>query len=126
MRSAPSIAPCAPPAVRNRTALAPARVPPARPGHALVALAGREPPPLLSRPSRLPPSPGDPPVTPLRTPYLMFIGDAHDQLAAKVADGVVFWRRDWCAGQFRLPGCKADLKLPDLSIKEAAAAGVGT
>jgi len=65
-------------------------------------------------------------VTPLRTPYLMFIGDAHDQLAAKVADGVVFWRRDWCAGQFRLPGCKADLKLPDLSIKEAAAAGVGT
>jgi len=65
-------------------------------------------------------------VTALRTPYLMFIGDSHDQLAAKVADGVVFWRPDWCIGQFRLPGCNADLKIPDMSIEEAAKAGVGT
>lgn len=65
-------------------------------------------------------------MTALRTPYLMFIGDSHDQLAAKVADGVVFWRRDWCVGQFRLPGCKADLKIPDMSIEDAAKAGVGT
>ena len=65
-------------------------------------------------------------MTALRTPYLMFIGDSHDQLAAKVADGVVYWRRDWCVGQFRLPGCKADLKIPDMSIEEAARAGVGT
>jgi hypothetical protein len=28
----------------------------------------------------------------LRTPYLMFIGDAPDQLAAKTAAGVAFWR----------------------------------
>jgi hypothetical protein len=51
----------------------------------------------------------------------MFIGDSR-QLAAKVADGVVYWRRDWCVGRFRLPGCKADLKIPDMSI-EAARAG---
>ena len=62
----------------------------------------------------------------LRTPYLMFIGDAPDQLAAKTADGVAFWRRQACLGQLRLPGCKADLGLPDMTIEEAAAAGVKT
>ena len=57
-------------------------------------------------------------------PYLMFLGDAPDQLAAKVANGVRMWRPDWCVGQFRLPGCQADLGLPDMTIQEAAAAGV--
>src|SRR3954469_6215750 len=62
----------------------------------------------------------------IRTPYLMFIGDAPDQLAAKTADGVAFWRREVCLGQFRLPGCKADLGLPDMTVEEAASAGVKT
>ena len=62
----------------------------------------------------------------LRTPYLMFIGDAPDQLAAKTAAGVAFWRPEACLGQLRLPGCKADLRLPDMTIEEAAAAGVKT
>ena len=62
----------------------------------------------------------------LRTPYLMFIGDAPDQLAAKTAAGVAFWRPEACLGQLRLPGCKADLSLPDMTIDEAAKAGVKT
>jgi uncharacterized NAD-dependent epimerase/dehydratase family protein len=62
----------------------------------------------------------------IRTPYLLFLGDAADQLAAKTAQGIVDWRRDWCLGQLRLPGCKADLRIPGLSIKEAAAAGAQT
>jgi uncharacterized NAD-dependent epimerase/dehydratase family protein len=62
----------------------------------------------------------------LRTPYLLFIGDAPDQLAAKTADGVAFWRPEACLGQLRLPGCKADLRLPDMTIEEAASAGVKT
>jgi D-glutamate N-acetyltransferase len=62
----------------------------------------------------------------LRTPYLMFIGDAPDQLAAKTADGVAVWRPEACLGQLRLPGCKADLRLPDMTIEEAAKAGVKT
>ncbi|MEQ9328674.1 MAG: N-acetyltransferase DgcN [Rhodospirillales bacterium] len=61
-----------------------------------------------------------------RTPYLMFLADAPDQLAAKTAAGVAHWRPDWCIGQLRLEGCKADLKLPDMSVEEAAAAGIGT
>lgn len=62
----------------------------------------------------------------LRTPYLMFIGDATDQLAAKTAQGVVHWRPEWCVGQLRLDGCNADLGIPDMTLEEAAAAGVKT
>jgi uncharacterized NAD-dependent epimerase/dehydratase family protein len=56
----------------------------------------------------------------------MFLGDAPDQLAAKTAQGVAYWRPDWCPGQFRLPGCQADLGLQDMSIAEAAEAGCKT
>jgi len=59
-------------------------------------------------------------------PYLLFLGDAPDQLAAKTAQGIVDWRREWCLGQLRLDGCKADLGLVDMSIAEAAAAGAVT
>jgi uncharacterized NAD-dependent epimerase/dehydratase family protein len=62
----------------------------------------------------------------LRTPYLLFLGDAHDQLAAKTSAGVAHWRPEWCVGQFRLPGCGADLHLPDLTIEEAASRGAKT
>ena len=59
-------------------------------------------------------------------PYLMFLGDVPDQLAAKTAHGIVDWRRDWCVGQMRLPGCGADLQLPEMSIAEGVAAGAQT
>jgi uncharacterized NAD-dependent epimerase/dehydratase family protein len=62
----------------------------------------------------------------LRTPYLLFIGDAPDQLAAKTAAGIAFWRPDISRGQLRLPGCNADLGLSDMTIEAAAAAGVKT
>jgi len=59
-------------------------------------------------------------------PYLLFLGDVQDQLAAKTAMGVVDWRPEWCVGQMRLAGCKADTGLPDMSIAEAAAKGAKT
>lgn len=62
----------------------------------------------------------------IRKPYLLFLGDAPDQLAAKTAAGVVDWRRDWCVGQMRLPGCKADVGLPDLTLTEGVAQGAKT
>jgi len=62
----------------------------------------------------------------LRTPYLLFIGDAPDQLAAKTADGIAKWRPEISLGQLRLPGCNADLGIPDMTIDEAAEAGVKT
>ena len=59
-------------------------------------------------------------------PYLLFLGDVQDQLAAKTAMGIVDWRPEWCVGQMRLAGCKADTGLPDLSIAEAVAKGART
>ncbi|GLS18664.1 hypothetical protein GCM10007874_16810 [Labrys miyagiensis] len=62
----------------------------------------------------------------IEKPYLMFIGDVADQLAAKTAAGIVDWRRDWCVGQLRLPGCKADLGLEDIDIAEGKRRGART
>lgn len=59
-------------------------------------------------------------------PYLMFLGDVHDQLGAKTAQGIVDWRPDWCLGQLRLEGCKADLGIPDMTIADAVARGAKT
>jgi len=59
-------------------------------------------------------------------PYLLFLGDAPDALAAKTAAGVVDWRRDWCVGQMRLPGCGANVGLPDMDVPTAVAAGAKT
>ncbi|BBF91810.1 N-acetyltransferase DgcN [Blastochloris tepida] len=62
----------------------------------------------------------------IEKPYLLFLGDAPDQLAAKTALGIVDWRRDWCVGQLRLEGCMADTGLTDLGIDEARARGAKT
>lgn len=62
----------------------------------------------------------------LKNPYLLFLGDAPDELSAKVAQGVRDWRPEYCIGQLRLPGCQADLGLPDMTIQQAVDAGVKT
>ena len=62
----------------------------------------------------------------IETPYLLFLGDAPDMLAAKVAIGIRDWRPENALGQFRLPGCGADLGLIDMTLEEAKAAGVRT
>ena len=62
----------------------------------------------------------------LRQPYLLFIGDARDQLAAKTAFGVAHWRPEMCVGQLRLKGCKVSVGLPDMAVAEAADAGART
>lgn len=62
----------------------------------------------------------------LEHPYLLFLGDAPDALAAKVAQGVKDWRPGASVGQIRLPGCNADMGLADMTIAEAATAGAKT
>ena len=57
---------------------------------------------------------------------MLFLGDAPDQLAAKTADGIARWRPELCVGQLRLPKCKADIGLPDMTLEEASAAGAQT
>lgn len=62
----------------------------------------------------------------IETPYLLFLGDAPDQLAAKVAQGIKDWRPENAVGQFRMEGCKADMGLTDMTLEEAKAAGAKT
>ena len=62
----------------------------------------------------------------IHTPYLLFLGDAPDPLAAKVAQGIKDWRPDNAIGQFRMEGCKADMGLTDMTLAEAKEAGAKT
>jgi len=62
----------------------------------------------------------------IETPYLLFLGDAPDALAAKVAQGIKDWRPEHAVGQYRMPGCNADMKLADMTLAEARAAGAKT
>ena len=60
------------------------------------------------------------------TPYLIFLGNAPDDLAAKTGQGIVDWRPEHCLGQLRLAHCRADLGIPDCTLAEAATAGART
>lgn len=62
----------------------------------------------------------------ISTPYLLFLGDAPDALAAKVAQGIKDWRPEHVAGQLRLSGCGADMKVADMELAEAWDAGART
>lgn len=62
----------------------------------------------------------------IQTPYLLFLGDAPDQLGAKVAQGIRDWRPDNVIGQYRMDGCNADVKVPDMDLATAKAAGAKT
>lgn len=62
----------------------------------------------------------------MRTPYLLFLGDAPEFSTAKMAAGIWQWRPELSLGQYRLPGCGVDLGVPDMTPAEAAAAGAGT
>ena len=63
----------------------------------------------------------------IKTPYLLFLGNAPDQLAAKVAIGIKDWRPENAVAQFRMAGCGADLGIQDMTSRaEAKAAGAKT
>jgi len=62
----------------------------------------------------------------IEQPYLLFLGDAPDQLAAKTAQGIFDWRPEICVGQLRFSGCKASLNLPETSLEEALHRGAKT
>lgn len=59
-------------------------------------------------------------------PYLLFLGDVMDPLAAKTARGIHVWRPEACIGQIRLATDSVSLGLPDLDIATAKAQGAKT
>ena len=62
----------------------------------------------------------------IKTPYLLFLGDAPDQLAAKVAQGIKDWRPENVVGQISLEGCGADLGIEELDLDSAYEKGART
>ena len=62
----------------------------------------------------------------IEQPYLLFLGDAPDQLAAKTAQGIADWRPEICVGQLRFSDCKASLRLPEMSLEDAVESGART
>lgn len=66
------------------------------------------------------------PIGKINAPYLLFMGDAQNEVDAKTGFGIAAWRRDDSLGQARMPGCRVDLGLPELSPHEAVARGART
>jgi uncharacterized NAD-dependent epimerase/dehydratase family protein len=62
----------------------------------------------------------------LKPPYLILIGAEDDATYAKTGFGIVQWRPDLVAGQLRFPGCSVDLGVPDMTVEDAARAGMGS
>jgi len=62
----------------------------------------------------------------LKKPYVLFLGDVEDDLAAKVAFGIADWCLQDCVGQIQLDGCQASLDLPLLTLNEAVEKGAKT
>ncbi len=62
----------------------------------------------------------------IATPYLVFLADARDALAAKTGYGLARWCPGQVVGQLRFPDCNADLGVPDLDLEAAVDAGART
>lgn len=59
-------------------------------------------------------------------PYLLFLGDAKDELAIKTAAGINYWKPEWCVGQLLFKNAQVKLNLPEMNISEAVDKGAKT
>jgi uncharacterized NAD-dependent epimerase/dehydratase family protein len=57
------------------------------------------------------------------SPYLLFIGDATDQLSIKMARGAADWRPELCIGEFSVSGCTVTTGIEKMTIEQAATKG---
>ncbi|MDP7591109.1 MAG: DUF1611 domain-containing protein [Litorilituus sp.] len=56
-------------------------------------------------------------------PYLLFIGDATDQLSIKMARGAADWCPELCIGEYSVSGCTVTTGIPKMDIATAAKNG---
>lgn len=59
----------------------------------------------------------------IASPYLLFIGDATDQLSIKMARGAADWRPELCVGEYSVDGCTVSTGIEKMDIAQAAARG---
>jgi uncharacterized NAD-dependent epimerase/dehydratase family protein len=62
----------------------------------------------------------------IHPPYLLFIGDATDQLSIKMAQSAADWCPELCIGEYSLQGCTVSTGLPNTTIDQAAKQGAKT
>ena len=62
----------------------------------------------------------------MRTPYLLFIGDAKDILSIKLAKSIVDWRPELAIAEIAMDGCEVTTSLPRASIEQGIAKGAKT
>ncbi len=62
----------------------------------------------------------------MKPPFVLFLGDVQDPLAAKSATGLLYWRREDCIGQVRMPDCGVSIELPEIDLAEAVRLGAKT
>ncbi|WP_252176306.1 N-acetyltransferase DgcN [Endozoicomonas sp. 4G] len=62
----------------------------------------------------------------ITAPYLLFVGDATDELSIKMAKGAADWRPELCVGEMNADGCTVTTGLPRMSIEEAVDKGAKT
>ena len=62
----------------------------------------------------------------IASPYLLFIGDATDQLSIKMARGAADWRPELCVGEYSVDGCTVSTGIKKMDIAQAASQGAKT
>jgi uncharacterized NAD-dependent epimerase/dehydratase family protein len=62
----------------------------------------------------------------IKTPYLLFIGEADSTESAKMAIGIAHWRPENVVGKISFPNCKAKFDIPELGLRQAASLGAKT
>ncbi len=62
----------------------------------------------------------------IQKPYLLYLGDANDELSIKLARGVLTWDKDACIAEWSRPNASATLNLPHMTPEDAVAAGAKT
>ena len=62
----------------------------------------------------------------MEAPFVLFLGDVQDPLAAKSATGLLHWRSEDCIAQVRMPDCGVPINLPEVDVAEAVRLGART
>jgi len=62
----------------------------------------------------------------IQAPYILFLGDATEQMSIKLATSISYWRPDLAIAEYALEACTVSTSLPRMSLQEARDAGVNT
>ncbi len=62
----------------------------------------------------------------VKTPYILFIGDAKDPLSIKLAQGVADWKPEAAVGELSMPGCEVSTGLSSISLQQGIEQGAKT